>query len=234
MILGLTPARGGSKGIPGKNIRLVRGKPLIAYTIECAKNLPILDEYIISTDDKGIAETAEKYGAKVPFMRPEKLAEDTAAMMPVIKHALLEMEALHSKTIEAVILLDPTAPLRDPVDIEESYKIFSENDCDVVVSCNEAHRNPYFNMITMRDNYFELVNKADFDVSRRQDAPVIYDLNTVVWIFSRKAVMEQTRMPKKTLMYKVPSERCIDIDTFEDLDYLEFKLERKENAKKRN
>jgi CMP-N,N'-diacetyllegionaminic acid synthase len=234
MILGLTPARGGSKGIPGKNIRLVRGKPLIAYTIECAKKVTILDEYIVSTEDKAIADVAREYGAKVPFMRPKELAEDSSPTMPVIQHAISEIEALKGRTVEVVVLLEPTAPLRAPIDIEESYKIFSENDCDLVVSCNESHRNPYFNMIKKRGKYYELVNQGGFDVGRRQDAPLIYDLNPVVWIFSRRAIMDQTRLPKKTLMYKIPSERSIDIDTFEDLEYLEFKLEKKKNAKQRN
>ena len=223
--LGIIPAREGSKGVTGKNIRMLGGKPLIAHAIECGRRCSGLDRIVVSTDSETIAAIAKKYGAEVPFLRPAELAEDTTPMLPVLEHALLECERKYGQKIRAVVLVDPTAPLRTPEDIEGALRLFDESGCSAVVSGNEAHRNPYFNMVKEENGEVRLVNKGDKSFGRRQDAPQVYDLNTVVWIYSRKAILEEKRrLPEKSRLYLVPKERSLDLDTEFDFKLLEFFL----------
>ena len=223
MILGLIPARGGSKGVPGKNIRVVNGKPLIAHAIQCGLKCPSIDHLIVSTDSDKIADIARRYGADVPFLRPAHLAEDTTPMLPVIQHAVAESERYFKEEIELIVLLDPTGPMRVPEDIETCVDIIRKKDCDAVISGNTAHRSPYFNMVSPVDGYVQLTIKPERNVGRRQDSPTVYDLNTVVWVYSRRAVMEdEKRIPTKTILYQVPSERAIDLDSELDFQFIEF------------
>lgn len=223
MILGLIPARGGSKGVPKKNIRMVAGKPLIAYAIECGLKCPSIDRVVVSTDNEEIATIAKQYGAEIPFMRPVEIAADTTPMLPVLQHAVQEIEQESNEKVEFIVLIDSTAPLRIPDDIEQALTICKQEDCDAVISVNEAHRNPYFNMVKEENGYARLVCEPDRPVGRRQDAPVVYDVNTVVWIWKRHALMEeQARIPKRTKLYLVPRERSIDIDTEFDFQILEY------------
>lgn len=228
IILGVIPARGGSKGVPGKNIRSVLGKPLIAYAIECGLKCPSLDHLIISTDSYEIASIAKKWGADVPFMRPDELARDESPMLPVLQHALTASEKYYNKSVKILVLLDPTGPLRTVDDIEACLKLLQESDCDAVVSGNMAHRSPYFNMVMLNDYYARLVFQSSEPIGRRQDSPPVYDLNTVVWAYYRKALMEEkARIPKRTLLYLIPPERAIDIDTELDFEILEFLMGKK-------
>lgn len=222
MILGLIPARGGSKGVPKKNIRMVAGKPLIAYAIECALKCPSLDRVVVSTDSEEIAAVARQHGAEVPFMRPAELASDTAAMVPVLEHAITEIEKETAESVEFLVLIDSTAPLRIPDDIEQALAICKQDDCDAVISASEAHRNPYFNMVKEENGYVRLVCEPATPVGRRQDAPQVYDVNTVVWVWRRDALMkDHARIPKRTKLYLIPRERSIDLDTELDFKLLE-------------
>lgn len=228
MVLGVIPARGGSKGIKGKNIRIVGGNPLIVHTIECAKQCSFIDHVLVSTDSLEIAEIARNHGMDVPFMRPGSLAEDATPMLPVLQHALTEGERIYNKIVNCLVLLDPTGPLRTVEDVERCWKLFREGAFDAVVSGNEAHRNPYFNMVKVEGGNARLVNEHDKEIGRRQDAPKVYDLNTVVWIYSRKALMEEkARLPRRTSLYLVPPERALDLDSEFDFQILEFLLARK-------
>ena len=223
MILGVIPARGGSKGVSGKNIRSVLEKPLIAYAIECGLKCPSIDNLIVTTDNEEIASISRKWGADVPFMRPGELCGDEIPMLPVLQHALNTSEQYYKKTVEILVILDPTGPLRTVGDVEGCIKLFRDSNCDAVISGNLAHRNPYFNMVMEDNGYVHLVIPTSKPIGRRQDCPVVYDLNTVVWIYSRKALMkEKARIPKRTLLYLVPPERAIDIDTELDFKILEF------------
>ena len=225
MILGITPARSGSKGIPGKNIRHINGKPLIAYTIEIALATPELDRYIISTDSESIANICKSLGADAPFLRPAELASDSAPMLPVLRHALLETEALYQETVNILVLLDPTAPLRTVKDVSNSIQLFKESDCNAVISVSEAARNPYFNMLEVRNGYCEIVKLHSPSIGRRQDAPTVFDMNTVVAVFSRDVIVHaDNRIPTKTIPFVIPRERLIDLDTPEDLRLLESLL----------
>lgn len=230
VVLGVIPARGGSKGVPGKNIRTVLGKPLIGYAIACARECPSLSQIIVSTDSPEIAEVAKRLGAEVPFLRPAELAQDDTPMLPVLQHAIEETERTTGKRVEAVVLMDPTAPLREPADIEGSLKLLRESNCDAVISGSPARRNPYFNMVRAdADGFIQIFNKSDKSVGRRQDAPQAFDLNTVVWVFSRYALMEEkARIPKKSKLYEIPVERTIDLDHEFDFTVLELLLQRRQ------
>jgi CMP-N,N'-diacetyllegionaminic acid synthase len=229
VIIGLIPARGGSKGVPGKNLREVHGQPLISYAIKCALKCRFIDHVVVSTDSDQIARIAKQNGAEVPFVRPANLAQDKSAMRDVLWHALLACEAYYGGKVDCIILLDPTAPLRRISDVTNAYKLFEKGKCDAVISGNIAHRNPYFNMVRQSGCYVRLVSKRKKEVFRRQDCPQVFDLNTVVWIYSRKAIAKKKRIPKNSLLYLVPKEFSIDLDTEYDFKVLEslMKMKRK-------
>src|SRR3989337_3350204 len=149
MILGVIPARGGSKGLPGKNLRLVAGVPLIVHTIRAARKSRLLSDFIVSTDDPAIAQVARAEGAKVPFLRPPDLAEDDVSMWPVVRHAVAEWErgGEGEEAAEAVALLQATSPLRTAVDIDACIARFLELDAGICVTVFAAHDSPYFNMV---------------------------------------------------------------------------------------
>lgn len=223
MVLGLIPARGGSKGVPGKNIREFKGKPLIAHAIGCGKECGIINHLIVSTDSNEIAAVAKQWDAEVPFLRPAELADDRTPMLPVMQHAITEAEKIYKSEVSVLILIDPTAPLRTSDDIKNAFELFSSSDCDAVVSGSRSHRSPYFNMVKIENDYARLVIDTPQPIACRQQAPATYDLNTIVWIFSRRALMEeQARLPKKTLVYETPRERSVDIDTEADWRLLHF------------
>lgn len=222
----LIPARGASKGIPRKNIRLIAGKPLIAHAIECALNCHSLDEVMVSTDCEEIASVARQAGANVPFLRPAELARDDTPMLPVLQHAVRHFEEREQTRLNQLVLLDPTAPLRTIDDVEGAIDKFKRSDCDLLVSGSDPHRNPYFNMVRRKGDFVELVNALPDAVGSRQTAPEVFDLNTVVWIYSRHALLEEpSRMPPRTMLYLVPRERAVDLDTEFDLMLLEFILD---------
>ena len=216
-VLGLVPARGGSKGVPGKNLRPVMGKPLVAYAIQCGLDTHSIDHLVVSTDSDEISRVAREYGASVPFKRPANLALDATPMFPVIEHALHACEAHYRATAEAIVLLHPTSPLRSVEDVEACITIMSDSGCDAVISATPAKRSPHFNMMVRAGEYYRLAI-PDADVARRQDAPPVFDLDTSVWVYSRRAIVEAMgRIPERTKLYLIPEERSIDLDT--DLDF---------------
>ena len=228
IVLGIIPARGGSKGVPDKNIRLVVDKPLIDYAIECGLACPSIDRVIVSTDSEKIANIAKAAGAEVPFLRPKELAQDDTPMLPVLKHSIGTIEKNSEIKVDLLVLLDPTGPLRTTEDVEEAIRLIREKKCDAVISGHLAHRNPYFNMVIQDGDYVRIVLNADTPIGRRQDAPKVYDLNTVVWVYTRSAVMEKNkRIPSRTMLYLVPAERSLDLDSERDFKYLEILMRKK-------
>jgi len=224
MVLGLIPARGGSKGIKKKNIRHLLGKPLISYTVECAHACSFIDKVVVSTDDSEIAEISREWGAEVPFIRPPELAKDDTPMLPVMQHAVESVEAIYRERVNILILLDPTSPLRKVKDVEEALSLFSRDGaCQAVVYGCEAHRSPYFNMVRVEDGFVQILMQTDKDIGCRQECPPVYDLDTTVWIYSREAIMDiGKRIPPRTRLYLVPEERSIHIDTELDFMIVEF------------
>ena len=223
MILGVVPARGGSIGVPGKNLRTVGGKPLIVHAIESGLRCKSIDRMIVSTDSVEIARVAESAGAQIPFIRPSQLAQNDSPMLAVLEHALIVTEQIDQTTFSAVVLIDPTAPLRTVQDLDQAIALFERENPDAVISGNLAKRNPYFNMVEEKDGLVRLAKKSSTEITRRQDCPKVYDLNTVAWVFSRRAVLElRERIPPNTLMFEIPFERAVDLDTEADFRYLDF------------
>lgn len=233
MVLGLIPARGGSKGIKKKNIRHLLGKPLISYTIECALACSLIDKVVVSTDDSEIAEISRESGAEVPFVRPPELAKDDTPMLPVMQHAIETVEETYREKVDILILLDPTSPLRKVKDIEEAFSLFTHDGaCQAVVSGCKAHRSPYFNMVRLEDGFVQMLVQTDKDIGRRQDCPPVYDLDTTVWIYSRETIMDiRKRIPPLTRLYIVPEERSIHIDTERDFMIVEFLMRESSEVK---
>ena len=230
MVLAVVPARGGSRGIPGKNLRMLAGKPLLAHAIECGLASPEIDHLVVSTENADIIAVAREHGADTPFVRPVELASDAAPMLPVLQHAITECERYYRKQVDLLVLLDPTGPLRTPADIAACIKLVRQSGCDAVISGNRAHRSPYFNMVSPDGDFVKLTITPADNIGRRQDSPAVFDLNTVVWVYTRHALMnEQARIPRKSRLYLVPPERALDVDSEFDFELLEFVYSRTES-----
>ena len=222
-VLAIICARGGSKGIPSKNIRLLCGKPMIVYTIEVAQRCKSIDRVIVSTDDTEIAKIARASGAEVPFLRPKELATDDAPKLPVIKHAVGFMESKLAYSPDIVVDLDSTSLLRTEKDIESCIRMVEEG-ADNVFSVTEAHRNPYFNMVEIIDGKVQLVKRPPRAVSRRQDAPEVYEMNASIYAWKREALMNNDSIfLENTKVYIMPK-WAIDIDDETDFEFVEFIL----------
>ena len=216
-------ARGGSKGLPGKNTRSFGGKPLIAWSIECALSVKAIDRVIVSTDSEEIAETSRKYGADVPFMRPRELATDESPEWLSWKHGLDYLMHSSGGLPEVMVSLPTTSPLRSVSDVDSCLEQFSKGGCDVVVTVSEAHRNPYFNMVT--ENMDSTVKLAieNYPVTRRQDAPVVRDMATVCYVANPKFVLSHNSIFEgRVKAINIPKERAIDIDSLLDFQIAEF------------
>ncbi len=225
MILATICCRGGSKGVPGKNIRLLKGKHLIAYTIEAAKASHLINDILISTDDLQIAEVAKQYGANVPFMRPADLASDTASKWPVFIHAVETYEKMTGKIVEYLVDLDVTVPLKTREDIDGAIRLALDNpETDVVITGYEPERNPYFNMMEIDENGFaKIVKKGKKPIVRRQDAPQVYSLTPAAYVVKKSALYRFRHWSKaRCKIHTIPRERAIDIDTEIDFKIVEF------------
>jgi len=226
-------ARGGSKGVKNKNIKEINGKPLIAYTIEQAKESGIFDHIVISTDSDDIATIAKAYGAEVFFKRSAEMASDTAGKLDVIRDAFVRSEEYYKKEYEYLVDLDATAPLRGVDDIVQSFEQFLKDDNDNLITAMPGRRSPYFNLVEVDKNGKVALSKTlDSSVVRRQDAPKSYDMNASIYIWKRDAILnEKALFLEKTGLYVMPEERSIDIDTPLDYEFVSF-LMRKNSAKK--
>jgi CMP-N-acetylneuraminic acid synthetase len=226
-IVGAIFARGGSKGVPRKNIRLLAGKPLIAYAIETARASALIDRVIVSTDDTEIAEVAQQYGAEVPFMRPEELARDDSPEWLAWQHAIRALEATDSNPkIDAFACIPPTSPLRAVEDVDACIQALLDSDADLVITVKPAERNPYFNMVVLDDTgRARLAIPSDKDIHRRQDSPRVYDITTVAYAARPEFVLNAHSMFEgKVKAIIVPAERALDIDSELDLKFAEFLL----------
>ncbi|MDF3027329.1 MAG: CMP-N-acetylneuraminic acid synthetase [Fluviicola sp.] len=208
-ILVVIPARGGSKGIPRKNLKLLGNKPLIAYTIEVARELFEDTQICVSTDDEEIAAFARTYGNIVPFMRPADLSTDEASSQEVILHAL---DFYREKEYKAVILLQPTSPFRKKEHIEACVGMF-DSSVDMIATVSESHANPYFNLMEENSEGF-LTRSKPSDYTRRQDCPSVYALNGAVYVINTQSV--RTKLiagfdkVRKVMMSSLES---VDLDT---------------------
>jgi CMP-N,N'-diacetyllegionaminic acid synthase len=222
-------ARAGSTRLKGKNFKKLLGKPLIYYTINQAIKSKIFDHIVFSTDSKTLKNLAIKYGAESWFLRPKKLADDKAAKMPVIRHAVSEAEKKFKIKFDYVFDLDVTSPLRDVNDIKKAFKLFLKSKKEMLISGNKARKNPYFNMVEFKkNNSLKLVKKSKNFFVRYQDAPKVYELNASIYIWKRKSFFYQVGpFCKKTFFYEMPYDKSIDIDNFSDFKMVEFFLKKK-------
>ena len=224
-------ARGGSKGLPGKNVRPLAGKPLIAWAIESAKSISRVRRVIVSTDSKEIASIAREFGGEVPFMRPTELATDNSPEWHSWRHALNFIQVEEGALPDAMLSVPATSPLRLSVDLENCIDEFERNDADVVITVTEAHRNPWFNMVKFNlDGSVDLAVDVHGDITRRQDAPSVFDMTTVAYVADAKFVMANNGVFNgRVRAVKIPKERSIDIDTLTDFEIAEFFLSRSRN-----
>jgi len=213
-ILGIIPARGGSKGVPGKNIRNINGKPLIYYTIEAAKNSGIIDEIVVSTDSMEIAEISKKFGANVPFMRPSELATDEAKSMDVIIHCMNWYLNNRNNRFDLVMLLQPTSPLRNSDDIVKAVDIFINKKANAVISVTEFEHSPFWiNNLPSDGKMDNFVNRS-FRNENRQDRGKFYILNGAIYLAKWEYLMKyRDWFYSNSYAYIMPKERSIDIDT---------------------
>jgi len=211
-ILGVITARGGSKGIPEKNIKLLGDKPLIAHTIEAAKKSGLITHLIVSTDDENIAEVAKKYGAKVPFMRPEDLAEDKTPHLPVMQHAISFMEKKLKIKFDYVIILQPTSPFRTPEDIDMTIQKLINSDADSAVSLVEIIGDHPIKAKRIKDDRVLPYYEFEKEPARRQDLEKAYKRSSAVYVIKRDVIMNGSLYGEHTIGYIVPRDRSIDID----------------------
>lgn len=206
------PARGGSKGIPHKNIKPLAGKPLIGYSIDVARQLAADDDICLTTDDPEIAATAESMGLNVPFLRPASLATDTCGTYEVLIHAL-DFYRDRGIDYDTLVLLQPTSPMRTADDVRAALALYSP-DIDMVVTVKEAASNPYYNCYETDNDGFLHISKGDGGYTRRQDAPKVWEYNGAVYVINVESLR---RMPLSAFtrrrMSVMPAERSIDLDT---------------------
>jgi CMP-N,N'-diacetyllegionaminic acid synthase len=225
MILGTICCRGGSKGVPGKNIRLLNGKPLIAYTIETARHCTMLADVIVSTESREIANIAIEYGAKVPFIRPTSLATDEASKCPVFLHAVETYEEQFGREVSYIVDMDVTVPLKTAADIDGAIKMaLRYPETDVVITGYRPEKNPYFNMMEVNKNgYAEIVAKSEEPIVRRQDAPKVFSLSGAAFVIKKSALYNYSHWSQAVCrVYEMPRERALDID--EEIDFEMIKL----------
>lgn len=217
-------ARAGSKGVKNKNIRPILGKPLIAYSIEKALESGVFDAVAVSSDSDEILEIGEMFNATHLVKRPDELASDTAGKIPAIIHCVEEVERASGYTFDTVVDLAVTGPLREVEDIVKAVDILEKNKISSVLSATETNRSPYFVMFEYDENgKLKKCKQTETPLVRRQDAPKVYEVNGIVYVWNRNALFEkQAALFEDTKLYIMPDERAVDIDGELDLEFVEF------------
>ncbi len=217
--------RSGSKSIPHKNIAKFADKPLLAHSILHATECGLFDHICVSSDSQEYLDLAKEYGSTVTVMRPPELASDTAAKIPVIRHAIEEVEKQFGTTYNVIVDLQVTSPLRLSHDIKNAVELFENtNDVQNVVSVKKAHSSPYFTLLERApNNQIKLCKQLETSVVRRQDAPATYDINGSVYVWDREVIMSVDKVINdRTEIYEMPDYRSIDIDNPLDFALAEF------------
>ncbi len=211
-ILAIVVARGGSKGVPGKNIRLVGGKPLLAWTIEGAQQSKVLDRVILSCDDDGIIEVARQYGLEVPFVRPKEFAKDESPVSEAIIHALDNISGY-----DYVVLLQPTSPLRTAEDIDECLKVCVDSLATSAISVSQPEESPYWMLTKDAEGWLRPLLSGTHTTARRQDVPEVLLPNGAIYVAEVDYYREhKTFVGDKTVGYEMQRETVLDIDTEKD------------------
>ena len=219
-ILAIIPARGGSKGVPGKNIRPFAGLPLIAHTIMFAKICPEIARCIVSTDSPEIAAVAKEFGAEVPFMRPPELAQDDTPMWPVLRHALSQIGQHSGINYDLLLLLDPTSPAREPADISGALQQLALSPtADGIVGVSQPDFNPLWHCVIERGGWMTDLIEDGSKFDRRQQVPPVYRINGSLYIWRTEFVRRQKdswRQSDQHLIYETPEARAMSIDSIEE------------------
>jgi len=225
-LLAVIPARGGSKGLPGKNIRPFAGLPLIAHSILFAKQCPQITRLIVSTDSPEIASVASHYGADVPFMRPPELARDDTSLWSVLRHALDAVERQDGKTYKHVLLLDPTSPAREPADIEGALgRLHGEPSANGIIGVSRPGFNPIWHCVIERGGWMTYLIEEGIQYERRQDVPVVYRINGSLYIWRTAFLRKQAggwQGDGHHLIYETPEIRAMSIDEIHEFEKAEL------------
>jgi len=224
-------ARGGSKGVINKNIRILMGKPLIAHTILQAKEANCFDCIVVSSDSQDILDISKEFGVDYVVQRPDEMASDQAAKLPAIQHCVKTIEGITDCEYDTMVDLDATSPLRIIEDIHKSIEMLeNSNDANNLVTGAPSRRSPYFNLVELSKNGFVRTSKnLDSPIIRRQDSPRCFDLNASIYIWKRKAFYNnETLLTEDTSLFIMPEERSIDIDTELDFEIVRLLMKNKE------
>lgn len=225
-LLAVIPARRGSKGLPGKNIRPLAGLPLIAHSILFAKLCPEIKRLIVSTDCDEISDVARQFGADVPFQRSPELAQDDTPIWPVLRHALKAAEDLDGVSYEYLLLLDPTSPGRLPSDVSAAYRLLQGTpSADGIIGVSKPEFNPIWHCVIERDGWMTDLIEDGAKYSRRQDVPVVYRINASLYIWRSGFVRcreTDWRRNSKHLLYEIPEFRAIHIDDVHEFERAEL------------
>lgn len=219
-------ARGGSKGVKGKNIRLLDGRPLIHYTIKQSLEWNKATRVVVSTDSREIKRIAEESNAEVPFLRPSDLATDSAAKIPVIRHALIECEKLYNEYYDIIVDLDPTSPVRSIKDLDNALNLFQTKKPKTLFSVVHSYKNPYFNVVELDQNgKAHLSKKSTHPIFCRQDAPRVYDMNASIYLYEREYLMSENNssvISDQSIVYVMGQLSAVDIDREVDFKFIEL------------
>ena len=224
-VLAVIPARGGSKGLPGKNIRPLAGLPLVVHSIRLAQLCPMISRAIVSTDSLEIAEVARRAGAEAPFVRPAELARDDTPMWPVVRHALATEDERSGEPFDYVLLLDPTSPARLPDDVEGAYeRLRKHQDADGIVGVSRPPFSPIWHCVVERDGLMASLIEGGEHFGRRQEVPPVYRINGSLYLWRAGFVRSETREWRRGrhLIYEIPEPRALSIDDLEEFDRAEL------------
>lgn len=227
--LSIITARGGSKGLPGKNIKQLCGKPLIAWSIEAGLKSKYIDEVMVTTDDEAIAKVSKAYGANIPFLRPTHLASDTATSVDAIEHTIYYYKNELKKEFDYIVLLEPTSPLREVADIDNAIETLFQVDADAIVSvCKTEDQNPAFLILRDENGFIEGYENKDMKVTRRQDIKDVYFFEGTIYISKIDTLIHRkTFYHEKTVTYEVPKYKALEIDDMDDFIMVEAMMKHK-------
>ncbi len=222
-------ARGGSKGVKNKNIRELAGKPLIVHTLEQARASGLFELIAVSSDSTEILDIARRHGADLMVGRPPEMATDTAAKLPAILHCVEEAEKFKGARFDVVVDLDATSPLRLPEDIRGAVELLETRQASNVITAAPARRSPYFNLVELGDDgVVRLCKPLAEPIVRRQDSPQCFDMNASIYVWQRDALFNHpTVFASDTLLFVMPEERSIDIDSELEFEIIELLMRKR-------
>jgi CMP-N,N'-diacetyllegionaminic acid synthase len=224
-MIAIVPARGGSKGLPGKNIKNMLGKPLIAYTIEAALKSKYISEVVISTDDKNIYDLATEYGAKKTFLRPKRLAEDDSLAVDNYIYTIEKLNAEFGCSIKDFIVLQPTSPLRETSDIDNAIELFKQRDADSVISYTEEYHPISWHKHINDNGSFE--NIFPENIQNRQVNKRTYFPNGAIFVFKYSLIQTKAYYSEKSYAYVMDRKKSVDVDTLDDFEWAEYLMRNK-------